>query len=55
MMNQGNPQDRDLLLNVPDHVHGQDLRLQLDQKVVLMLVAKNRVVEVIRINISFEG
>ena len=55
MMNQGNPQDRDLLLNVPGHVLGQDLRLQQDQKVVLMLVAKNRVVEVIRINISFEG
>ena len=54
MMNRGNPQDRDLLLNVPDHVLGQDLRLQQDQKVVLMLVAKNRVVEVIRINISLK-
>ena len=56
MMNLENPQDPDLLLNVPDHDHvlGQDLHLQQDLKVVLMLAAKNRVVEAIRINF-FEG
>ena len=54
MMNLENPQDRDLLLNVPDHDLGQDLHLQQNLKVVLMLAAaKNRVVEAIPINTFF--
>merc|ERR1712203_755526 len=39
MMNLENPQDRDLLLNVPDQDHVQGLHLQQDLKVVLMLAA----------------
>ena len=54
MMNLENPQDRDLLLNVPDHDLAQDLHLQQNLKVVLMLAAaKNRVVEAIPINTFF--